>query len=184
MEQNIIIHIGSYEALAVIVTVVAAIVAGTWKAASKLTEVVLKIDIFEDRLTSMEGRLDSVFAGASPLSLLPKGEKILEESGLKQFIDDRKEHFLEQCKSKAPMQNPYDVQHAAFQVFDELKFDEALNEAIKTTAFNHGVSVETVRRVGSIYLRDVCLEASGFKPEDLPGDLEEPGEPEKQEPSL
>lgn len=167
MEQNIIIYIGIYKALGIIGTIIAAVAVGTWRAASKLAELGTKVGIFENRLTNFEGRLDSAFAGQSPISLLPKGEKILEESGLKRYIDENKEDLLSKCKSKNPMQNPYDIQKAAFEFFDDIELGDELKESAKNTAFQHGVSMDTVRRVGGIYLRDICLTEAGFKAEDL-----------------
>jgi len=93
MEQDIVIIIGMYKSLGIIGT----IIAGAWYISHRLTKVETNVSGFDKRLTSLEGRLDNAFSGSSPLSLLPKGEAILEESGLKKHIEDNKDQFIEHC---------------------------------------------------------------------------------------
>ena len=162
MEQNFVIYIGIWKAL----TIIASIVVGTWIASKKLARVETKVDMFETRLTGMEGRLDSAFSSASPIKLLPKGETILNDSGLKKYIDDRKDELLSKCKSTNEMKNQYDIQEAVFKLFDQLDFGE-FEPTLKETAFKYGMGVETIKRIGGIYFRDICLDTYGFKPEDL-----------------
>jgi hypothetical protein len=162
MEQNLVIYIGIWKALGII----GAIVTGVWITSKKLSRVETKVDMFETRMTNMEGRLDSAFASASPVKLLPKGETVLNSSGLKKYIDDKKNELLSQCKSKNEMKNQYDIQEATFKLFDQLDFGDFEN-ILKETSYKYGMSIETIRRIGGIYFRDICLEENGFKPEDL-----------------
>jgi hypothetical protein len=67
MEQNIIIYIGIWKALSLI----AAVVAGTWYAAYRLGRVETTAEGFDDRLKALEGRLDNAFA-AAPISNAPQ----------------------------------------------------------------------------------------------------------------
>lgn len=166
MEQNIVIYIGIFKALGIIGTIIASVAIGVWRASSRLTKVETKVDIFENRLTNLEGRLDSAFAGGSPVALLPKGQMILDDSGLKKYIDEKKDDLLTRCKSRNMMMNPYDIQDSAFKFFDQLNFGD-FETTLKSSAFKHGVSMDTVRRIGGIYFRDLCLAAHDFKPEDL-----------------
>mgnify|MGYP001576060375 CR=1 FL=1 len=167
MEQNIIIYIGIWKVLSIIGVVITSVVIGTWKAASKLTSLETKVDGFEKRLTGLEGRLlDNAFGNASPISLLPKGQTILDESGLKKYIDDRKNDLLSQCKNTNVMKNPYDIQEASFKFFDQFNFGD-FETNLKNSAYKNGVSIETIRRIAGIYFRDICLKAHGFSPEDL-----------------
>ncbi len=162
MEQNIVIYIGIWKALGL----VAGVVVGAWYAGSRFTKVETKVEGFETRLTGLEGRLDKAFASSSPVALLPKGQVMLEDSGLKKYVDDRKEELLSMCRNKNEMKNAYDIQEAAFQFFDQFNFGDFENE-LKKSAYRHGVSIETIRRVAGIYFRDICLAAHNFKPEDL-----------------
>lgn len=152
METPLIMNIGIYKTLGLIV----ALIGGAWWLSHRLTKVETKVDLFETRLSDFNGRMDNAFGNASPIALLPKGRLILEDSGLKKYIDDKKEELLNKCKSKNPMSNPYDIQEAAFKFFDGLDFGE-FEEAFKSSAFKHGVNINTIRRVGGIYFRDICL---------------------------
>ncbi len=120
-----------------------------------------------ERFARLEGSLSGTFQTQSPISLLPKGEEILIKSGLKKYIDTHAQELLGQCKSSNPMSNPYDVQEASFKFFDKLKFADEIEDELKTTAFNFGVDITVVRRIGGIYFRDLCLKEHGFSPEDL-----------------
>jgi len=160
MEQNIIINIGIYKALCIIGT----IIAGAWYASHRLTKVETNVEGFDKRLTNIEGRMDASFGNGSPIKLLAKGELILEKSGLKKYIDDNFQSLKRQCG--AEMDNPYDIQNSAFTYFEKLDFG-ALEAQIKTTAFEQGVGLPVIRRIGGIYLRDLCLKEAGFKLEDL-----------------
>jgi hypothetical protein len=65
------------------------------------------------------------------------------------------------------MTNPYDIQEGAFKFFDEFTFEKEIEDSLKLSAYKHGVSMETIRRTGGIYFRDICLNNAGFKVEDL-----------------
>lgn len=119
-----------------------------------------------ERFAALEGSLGKTFAGASPIRLLPKGEQILNESGLKKYIDENQKTLLEQFKSACITKNQYDIQDQSFRFFDELDFG-IFDDQIKKTAFDYGMNISTVRRIGGIYFRDIALLEAGFKPEDL-----------------
>jgi hypothetical protein len=145
------------------------VVGGAWYAGRKLCALDTKVGLFDTRLTNLEGRVDKAFEGQSPITLLPKGQKILVESGLKQYIDQNRDNLLAECKTANSMANPYDIQTTAFEFFDAMLFDRDFEDRLKTAAFKNGVTIDVVRRVGAIYFRDVCLEKLGFKLEDLDG---------------
>ncbi len=151
-ETNLVINIGIYKTLGLIAT----LIAGAWYLSHRLTKVETKVGGVASRMSSLEGRMDKAFSGGSPIQLLPKGQKILTESGLKEWIDNN-ENLFENCSSKYPMSNPYDVQNAVFKFFDEMVFGKELEDKVKKSAFENGVNIETVRRIGGIYFRDVCL---------------------------
>lgn len=164
--QDLVINIGIGETLTLIFSGIGLLVVGAWYLSGRLTRVETKVDGFDTRLTNFEGRLDNAYGSASPISLKPTGTKALEESGLKKWIDDNKEHLLSECESKNNMKNQYDIQECAFKFFDTVDFRD-FNEKVKQHAFLYGWSVETMRRVGGIYFRDILLKKYKFKPEDL-----------------
>jgi hypothetical protein len=170
MVQNFVINIGIYKLL----TLLVALITGAWYLSYRLTRVETKVEDFgniisgfDGRLINLSGRMDKAYSSSSPISLLPKGITILEDSGLKKFIDEKKDELLSTCKQQSVMTNPYDIQQAAFKFFDEFKFDKEIEDSLKLSAYKHGVSMDTIRRTGGIYFRDICLSNAGFKIEDL-----------------
>ncbi len=119
-----------------------------------------------ERFAALEGSLGKTFASTSPIKLLARGEQILSESGLKKYVDDNQKTLLEQFKSACVTKNQYDIQDQSFRFFDELDFG-VFDDQIKKTAFDYGMNISTVRRIGGIYFRDIALLDAGFKPEDL-----------------
>ncbi len=101
------------------------------------------------------------FSAHSPLNLTLIGETWLEESGLKKYIDSRPETFLHECQARKG-ENPYEVQKYAFRLLDETDFDASFEDALKKFVFEKGTTMGVLRRVGGIYLRDVCLNSFGW----------------------
>lgn len=119
------------------------------------------------RVGRIEGKLGlAPIAGGSPLRLTEIGQKILTESGIKQFVEDRKEEILNQLK-KENYTKAYDVQEWCFKIFDELSNKPELQEAFKDYVFRTGYSFNEIFRVGAIYFRDIALKELGFSVEDL-----------------
>ncbi len=163
MEQNIIISIGTYKAI----SLAALLVAGAWYASRRFTGVEIRVGAMEERMRTMEGRIDRAFSGSSPLALLEKGEALLRASGLKRYIDDHRERLIAEWRRKGAAADPYYIQESVFVFFDELDFERSVLRGMRAAAFDHGVNIDVVRRVGGIYFRDLCLAASGFDPKDL-----------------
>jgi len=109
--------------------------------------------------------MDNAFASASPVRLLPKGLDVLNSSGLKEYIDKNQNNIIEKCNI-VKTHNQYDIQEKAFECLDKLDFG-SFEETIKKAAYDYGMSVETIRRIGGIYFRDILLAKNGFAPEDL-----------------
>lgn len=163
MEESVFnITIGVYKALGIVAT----IVAGTWYLSSRLTKVETKVENFDKRLTNIEGRMDSAFGSASPVSLRPAGIKAIENSGLKDWINKNKDQLMKECELKNKFKNQYDIQECAFRFFDDIDFGD-FETQVKKSAFSYGWSEQVMRRIGGIYFRDILLEKYDFKPEDL-----------------
>lgn len=121
----------------------------------------------QTRLSQLEGKTDNMFKANSPVKLTPKGAKALEESGLKDFIDENTDQLLEACEVNDSFTTPYDVQESVFSFFDAFDFPEDVENKLKNYAFNQGTSMDVMRRVGALYFRDICLSKNNFKAEDL-----------------
>lgn len=120
-----------------------------------------------ERFATFEGKSQNLFAQHSPISLTDKGEKILRDSGLQAYIDAGKESLVSACHEDRKMTTPYDVQQSAFDFFDTHQFPETVDSQLKTYAFNEGLSMDAIRRIGAIYFRDICLPLKGFSQDDL-----------------
>lgn len=92
--------------------------------------------------------------------------KALLESGLKKYLDDNKPTLIQNCEKDKEFKTAYDVQTSVFEFFDNYKFPEEIENAIKTYAYNLGASPEIIKRLGAIYFRKFCLEKHHFKEED------------------
>jgi c-di-AMP phosphodiesterase-like protein len=158
MEQNIVIYIGIWKWL----VIMAGIVSTAWYTAYRLGRVETRIEVIETSVSNINARIDNLYNGRSPIALLPKGVKILDESGLKEWINDNRQKLFDQCKANYVMKSPYDVQIAAFSFFDKIGFPSEFELKLKNSAFENGVSLENIRRVGGIYFRDICLDELGL----------------------
>jgi hypothetical protein len=143
--------------------IIGSIIGAAWYTAYRLGRIDSKVEGFDTRLTNIEGRLDSAFANASPVSLKPDGQKALEESGFKKWIDGNSAQLMQECKSGNILTNQYDIQEAVFKLFEKINLGE-FESRLKEAAFKYGWSEEVMRRVGAIYFRDICLKELGFTP--------------------
>lgn len=106
------------------------------------------------------------FGAKSPVNLNATGEQWIIDSGLKEYVDKNKDYFLSVCQDKKET-NPYEVQNHIFKLFDELNFDPALEDKLKKFAFLKGTTMAVMRRIGAIYLRNLCLDNFGMNREDI-----------------
>ena len=103
---------------------------------------------------SAENAATKLFDTGSPVSLTRAGQRVLNESGLKSYIDAHKDELIARCHGK-PLSNPYQVQSRAFRLFADVAFDESFEHQLNDFAFANGMSADLMRRVGAIYFRDV-----------------------------
>lgn len=176
METTLLISVGIGKALGIVASVAGSIIAGAWWLSGRLKTLETKVEGFDTRLTTFEGiAAQNLIGRQSPLSLLPKGEEILVDSGLKRWIDKHKDDLIGECNG-CDTENPYDIQEAAFRLFDKIDFMDFESE-IKLAAFNSGIPVNVMRRIGGIYFRDIFLEHCGHKKDDV--DRHDPNKKEK-----
>ena len=106
------------------------------------------------------------FSSHSPVGLTSTGLVWLNESGLKDYIDLKSKDFLAQCIEKRNT-NPYEVQQYLFAFFSQVTLDSDFEEELKKFAFEKGTTIAVLRRVGAIYLRDLCLAEFGMEKKDI-----------------
>jgi hypothetical protein len=113
-------------------------------------------DAMHDLTIKQENASAKAFDVCSPISLTATGERLLRDSGLKSYIDRRRDELSAQLQVEAPL-DLYAIQQSAFRLFDRIALDEPLARHLKKFAFRSGTSTGLLRRVGAIYLRDVTV---------------------------
>lgn len=102
-------------------------------------------------LATSDGISADLFAGSSPLQLLEKGIKLLDESGFKEVYKDNKDWFIKEIK-QYKIKTLADVDDASFKIMEKCRNDAKFVN-LKEMAFEKGVNLDVLLRVLSIYLR-------------------------------
>lgn len=103
----------------------------------------------------------------SPRRLNELGEKILEESGVREIIEGKKDRLTEIVRSMKPT-TAYDAEQTIFSVVSDIPqyCPEIVND-LKDGAFRVGQNIDTILFVGAIHLRDLIFDDLGFSLDDL-----------------
>ncbi len=110
---------------------------------------------------------DKIAPANSPRQLNSRGQAILDDSGIKEIIDAKKDELLKLVQSKNTT-NPYDAEKVISEIMMELPIHcPDVVESLKQGAFQSGVDINTVLFAGSIYLRNLIFPDLGFSLEDL-----------------
>ncbi len=141
-----------------------------WKGSARFTALETSMDWVKDTLKDLKTGADNAanpaFAAHSPVNLNATGEVWILESGLKNYIDTNRDLLLKQCVEKKGT-NPYEVQKQTFKLFDEIEFDPIFEDKLKKFAFDKGTTMSVIRRIGGIYLRNICLEDFGMNKDEI-----------------
>ena len=139
---------------------------------TKLNTLETKVEGMYERFIRVEERVstlwkDEIAPAHSPRQLNKKGLDILNESGIKDIIDENREKLLAEIKVLNPT-NAYDAEQAALTVVSELPtYCPDVILRLKDGAFRVGQGTETVLLVGGFYLRDLIFPTLGFSLTDL-----------------
>jgi hypothetical protein len=112
-------------------------------------------DAVRDLAIKVENVTAKAFEIGSPISLTATGERLLRDSGLKSYIDHRKDDLTARLRARAPV-DLYTVQESAFRLFDRIYLDDAFARHLNKFAYRNGTSTDLLRRVAAIYLRDIA----------------------------
>lgn len=156
MEQDIVIYIGVYKALTIVMSAIVSITYASWQAASRLAHIETTMENLANRMNAIEARAGGIFASKSPIVLLPKGQAILEQSGLKQYIDCHKHELCKRCRLDVSVADAYGVQEAAIKALERYDFGR-FEAVLRAAAFRNGISLPALKCIGSVYLRDLYL---------------------------
>jgi hypothetical protein len=136
------------------------LIAFAYYASGRLTRLETNFDWLVDAVRDLTIKVENVSAKAfetgSPISLTATGEQLLRDSGLKSYIDHRRNELTAQLRARAPL-DLYTVQENAFRLFDRIYLDESFARDLNKFAYRNGTSTDLLRRVGAIYLRDVAV---------------------------
>ena len=115
----------------------------------------LKDTVNELSLVS-ENHRTKLFRNSSPVTLTPTGYNLLRDSGLKSYIDARIQKLLSALKAPT-LSDQYDLQRRTFHLVADLPFGDVVERHLNNFAFTNGISMDLLRRVGAIYLRDIAI---------------------------
>ncbi|MEI6490578.1 MAG: hypothetical protein WCO16_02330 [bacterium] len=131
-----------------------------------------KIEVIHTDVSDIKPKVDILWKdklapASSPRQLNDRGTNILNDSGIKTIVDEKKDELVILVKAKEA-KNPYDAELAISSVMMELPSHcPDVTDRLKQGAFQSGVDVNTVLYVGSIYLRNLIFSELGFSLDDL-----------------
>lgn len=99
-----------------------------------------------------------LFQNGSPVSLTAAGYHTLQRSGLKSYIDAKRQPLLRALKL-GTVSDTYELQRRTFRFFADLSFEDIVAQHLNSFAFANGISTDLLRRIGAIYLRDIAAES-------------------------
>ncbi|OGG31631.1 hypothetical protein A3A63_00180 [Candidatus Gottesmanbacteria bacterium RIFCSPLOWO2_01_FULL_46_9] len=110
------------------------------------------VDIIRTHLVTNTGLNANLFGPGSPLKLLPAGIRILNLSGFKQVYATNKTWFIDEIK-KIDVKTLSDIDEASIKILEKCRHDNKFAN-YKEIAFENGISIDTLLKILSIYLRD------------------------------
>jgi hypothetical protein len=141
-------------------SIIGSIIAIAYYANGRFTRLETNFDWLSEALRELTIKAENIsaklFDTESPVSLTRAGRRSLEESGLKSYIDIRKRDLVEQLRGLAPF-DVYGLQEASFRFLARATFEDGFARRLQKFAFENGMSIDLLRRVGAIYLRDIAL---------------------------
>lgn len=123
------------------------------------------LDKFEEKGLAPSGALrqwtsimsEDILSSNSPKQLNEKGEKLLEESGIKDIIEDHIDNFIEGLE-KERLKTAHDIELRSFYLLKESENTDIAIPLKKYLYDNPHGDINTILLAGSIYLRNKYLE--------------------------
>jgi hypothetical protein len=136
------------------------------------TLVIPDLKEIREKFGSIETKVDTLwkdkFAPAnSPRQLNQRGNNILDQSGIKSIVEEKRQKIIDLVKKRKPG-NAFDAEASILTVVKELPdFFPEIIEDLKTGAFRVGTDIDAVLFVGAMHVRNEIFQDLGFSLEDL-----------------
>ncbi|MFA5318208.1 MAG: hypothetical protein WC323_01915 [Patescibacteria group bacterium] len=93
--------------------IIGSLILVAWYSGGRFTKLETDVDWIKNILKNLKIIFDNkefkAFEKGSPVELTEKGHELLEKSGFKKYIDDRKKEFASKCQSAEQIRTAYDV---------------------------------------------------------------------------
>lgn len=124
---------------------------------AKRIEMKSELDRLLEFKVSTQKFIDSkLYTAQSPLNLSALGRSLIEESGFSEIFENVKDDLVAKLEEMKP-DSQYDTQEKSRALMDELTDYEPF-KPVEKYAFDHGIDLGQILRVGSIPLRDYYFE--------------------------
>ena len=111
------------------------------------------------RVSSLEGfKSGLLVTQQSPLALTETGEKVLEESGGKEYLENNKDRLIEEFSET---KSAFDIQEKAKDIIKQ-EMGKDTFEKIKEYLFQEGKSARDIELVMGLQLRNMVLKNRGI----------------------
>lgn len=143
-----------------LIGIIGTLIALAYYASGRFTRIETNIEWLTEAVRDLaikaENASAKAFCSHSPVSLTETGEQLLRDSGLKAYIDRRRDELAREIGLTTPF-DLHTVQQRAFELFGRHSIEKSFARQLSKFAFRNGVSTDLLRRVGGIYLRDVVV---------------------------
>lgn len=145
--------------------IMGALIVGAWYLSDRFATIKTTLNSISEKLETLWK--DRFAPSNSPRQLNDIGNGILEKSGIKNIVDEKKTKLLELVRGKGAT-NAYDAEKAIEEVMSNLPTHcPDITNKLKDGAFKTGADINALLFVGSIYLRNQIFNDLGFSLTDL-----------------
>jgi hypothetical protein len=157
--ENLIINISWEYFLGILGSLIAIAYYANGRFTGLETDVGWLKETISELVINAENARTKLFQNGSPVSLTAAGYHTLQRSGLKSYIDAKKQPLLKALKL-GTASDTYELQRRTFRLLSELPFEAVVAQHLNSFAFNNGIDPSLLRRIGAIYLRDLATKSN------------------------
>ncbi len=138
---------------------------------SDVKDLVSGVPAIHEKVNALHEKVGTLWANAftksnSPVVLNERGKKILEDSNIKEFTNQRYNEILNTIKESKPA-NAYRAQEILIETVREFKKKDECQNEIEKAAYRSGVDVDAILLVAAIDIRDKVIKDLGLEIEDV-----------------